>query len=137
MPRNRQAGFTLVEAMVVTVVLGIVTSVVIVGTTKMVRSSKLVGAVNTLVADLRHTRTLATTEGRSFLILFSSSGYSVCRSTPSQVVLQRTCPSGVTCAATDTATFFAWGLTAPVTVTLTASGSSKVVQLAANGNITR
>jgi hypothetical protein len=90
-----------------------------------------------MVADVRYARMLATSQGRNFEIRFQPTGYSVVRVTPPATILSRTCPSGVTCSATDTATFYAWGLTAPVTITLAATEGSRVIQLGANGSITR
>ena len=137
MRRDREAGFTLIEMCVLIAVLGTLLGVVVVGTSHMVRSSRLAGASNVLVADLRYARMLATSQGSSVEMRFQPSGYSVVRVTPARTLLSRQCPSGVTCAATDTATFYAWGLSAPVTITLAGAGGSKVFQLGANGSITR
>jgi hypothetical protein len=90
-----------------------------------------------MVADVRYARMLATTQGRNFEIRFQPAGYSVVRVTPPATILSRMCPSGVTCSASDTATFYAWGLTAPITITLAATEGSRVIQLGANGSITR
>lgn len=135
MHRNQEKGFTLIEMSLVTVVLGIVVTITVMGTLRLVRSSRLVGATNTMVADLRHARTLATTEGRSFQILFQSGSYSIIRLAPSATVLKRFYPPGVSCTASDTATFYAWGLTAPITITLTTAEGSQVLQLASNGRV--
>ncbi len=137
MRRDREVGFTLIEICVLIAVLGTIFGIAVVGTSRMVRSSRLVGTANLMVADVRYARMLATSQGRNFEIRFRPAGYSVVRVTPPATILTRTCQSGVTCSATDTATFYAWGLTAPVTITLAASGGSRVIQLGANGSITR
>jgi type II secretory pathway pseudopilin PulG len=137
MRRNHETGFTLIEMCVLLVVMGAVIGTAIVGTSRMIRSNRLAGAANTLVGDLSYARMLATTEGKNFEMRFQSDGYSVVRVAPLGTILSRSCPSGVTCASTGTATFYAWGLTAPVTITFTSAIGSKVLQLAANGSITR
>jgi type II secretory pathway pseudopilin PulG len=137
MRRNHDTGFTLVEMAMLLVILGALFTIVVVGTTRMGRSSRLAGAVNTLVGDLRYARMLSTTEGKQFTVQFHTGGYTVARVTPSSVVIRRSCPTGVTCSASGTATFYAWGLTTPATITLANTGGSKVLQLTANGNITR
>jgi type II secretory pathway pseudopilin PulG len=137
MRRDHETGFTLVEMAMLLVVMGVVFTILVVGTTHMGRSSRLVGAANTLVGDLRYARMRATTEGRNFTVQFQPGGYSVARVTPLATVLSRSCPTGVTCSATGTATFYAWGLTTPVTITFTTTDGSKVLQLTANGNIAR
>jgi Tfp pilus assembly protein FimT len=137
MRRDHKAGFTLIEMCMLIAVLGTVLTIAVVGTSRMIRSSRLSGAANVMVADVRYARMLATSQGRNFEIRFRPAGYSVVRVTPLATILSRTCPSGVTCSASDTATFYAWGLTAPVTITLAATEGSKVIQLGANGSITR
>lgn len=122
---------------ILVVVLGTVVGITVMGTTNMVRSSRLAGTTNTMIADIHYARTLATKEARNFEIRFLTTGYQVARVNPSAVVLQRAYPTGVTASATDTATFFAWGLTAPITITVSSAGTNHVLQLAANGNVTR
>lgn len=137
MRRDHRSGFTLIEMCVLIAVLGTVLTIAVAGTSRMIRSSRLSGTANVMVADLRYARMLATSQGRNYEIRFQPAGYSVVRVTPAATILSRTCPSGVTCSASDTATFYAWGLTAPVTITLAAAGGSKVIQLGANGSVTR
>jgi prepilin-type N-terminal cleavage/methylation domain-containing protein len=130
-------GVTLIELSVVMVVFGIVVTIAVAGTTQMVRSNRLVGTTNTLLADVRHARTLATTESSEFQIRFATGGYSIVRVSPARTAVTRVCPSGVSFAATDTASFYAWGLVTPVTITINGCSGSNVVQLTASGNVTR
>jgi prepilin-type N-terminal cleavage/methylation domain-containing protein len=133
---HRAKGFSLVEMSVLMVVFGIMAAITVAGTSQLVRSSQLSGTTNTLLADMRYARTLATTECSEFQIRFAASGYSIVRVSPLRTAVNRTCPRGVTLAASDTASFYAWGLVSPVTVTINGGPGTNVVQLAASGNIT-
>lgn len=129
-------GFTLVELVVVIGVFAVLLAVSGPSVLSLIRSSRLVGSSNALVSDLYRGRAMANTERTTYEIRFRSNGYSLVRLSPASTVINRTFPLGVTCAATDTATFFAWGLTAPITVTVTANSRTKTVRLAANGSVT-
>jgi len=54
-----------------------------------------------------------------------------------RTAVSRVSPSGVSFAATDTASFYAWGLVTPVTITINGCGGSNVLDLSASGNVTR
>jgi hypothetical protein len=95
------------------------------------------GASNTLVADLRFGHSLASTQRKSYQILFSGSSYTLCSVSPLTTITTRTLPRGVTCASSGTATFYAWGLTTPVTVRMIAGRDTSAVLLGANGGVTR
>jgi type II secretory pathway pseudopilin PulG len=129
-------GFTLVELCAIMVVFGIMAAIAVGGTMQLVRSTRLSGTTNMLLGDLRYARTLATTECSEFQIRFAADGYSLVRVSPLRTAVTRSCPRGVTLATNDTASFYAWGLVSPVTVTITGGSGSKVVRLAASGNIT-
>lgn len=49
----------------------------------------------------------------------------------------RELPRGVACASTDTATFYPWGLTESVTITVSDSRRSDVLRLSSNGSVSR
>jgi prepilin-type N-terminal cleavage/methylation domain-containing protein len=137
MQDHRAKGFTLVELSALMVVFGIMAAIAVAGTSHLVRSTRLSGTTNTLLGDLRYAHTLATTECSEFQIRFVADGYSIVRVSPLRTALTRKYPTGVSLAASDTANFYAWGLVSPVTLTITGSSGSKVVQLAASGNVTR
>jgi len=135
MRREHEKGITLIEMTVLLAILGIVLAVVVQGTSGLLRSNRLTGATNMLVADLHYARALATKEGRSFQVAFQPGGYSIVRVPTAETVLARSCPGDVSCSATNPATFFPWGLTVPSTITLKNSEHTKVLRLAANGSV--
>ena len=132
---HKTSGFSLLEIMVVLILFGILIGITVPGMSNLVRSTRLKGASNTLVADIRYARSLANAQHSSYQIQFTSSNYTISRVSPATTITMRTLPDGVSCSATGTATFFAWGLTGPVTITMSSHGKSDVVQLTASGNV--
>lgn len=130
-------GFTLLEMSVLLVVLGVIATISVAGTGNLIRSSRLAGATNTLIADLRQAQALASSERRDHQVRVASGNYFIVRLSPARTALSRVAPTGVTFAADDTVTFFAWGLATPVTITVSDGTNSKVVQVSANGGIRR
>lgn len=130
---NDARGFTLVELLTVLAVMGILLAISIPAVAGYLHSSRLTGAVNMLAADIHQTRSLATMQRRTYQIAFDSTSYSVVQGATQ--VRRRTLPNGVRCAAPDSATFFAWGLTVPVAVTVENRGASTTLQVSANGSV--
>ena len=121
--------------MVVLGVFGILLAIVAPPVASYMRSSRLTGAANTLVADFYYTRALASAQRKTYEIQFRPGAYSIVRLSPAGTIRTRTLPRGVAFSAPDTATFFAWGLTDPVTVTMANRDRSKRIRLAANGQV--
>lgn len=134
--RHDARGFSLVELLVAIGILGLLVGMTIPGIAGYTRASRVTGAANTLAEDIRYARTLASAQRRTFAIAFSTGSYSVVRLTPAAIIRVRALPRGVACAASDSAKFFAWGLTSPSTITLSSRGRTNVVRLTANGSVT-
>lgn len=130
-----EKGFSLLELMIVVGVFGILVAVSVPAISGSIRTARLQGAAQTLASDLRFARSLASAERRNFQVTFGSSSYSLSRVSPAAVVRVRTLPRGVTLNSSGTATFYAWGLTQPASITVSDHRSSNVVQLAANGSV--
>jgi Tfp pilus assembly protein PilE len=121
--------------MVVLVVVGLLVGVGVPATMRYLRSVDVAGARSTLMADMHYAHSLATMRRRTYEISFTTNSYKISQVSPAATILTRTMPVGVVCAATDTATFFAWGLTVPIAVTVKYGTDSTTVQLAANGGV--
>jgi len=134
--RRRSAGFTLTEAVIVLCVIGILFAISMPAVSSYLRTSRLAGATNTLIGDMHYARSLAAMRRKTYEIRFASNAYTVCQVAPAATVLTRDMPLGVVCAASDTATFFAWGLAVPVAVAMIGGSDTTTVQLAANGSVT-
>lgn len=133
--RHNESGFTLLELMAVVGIFGLLLAISVPGVTGGARRARLKGASETLAADLRYARSMATAQRRTFAVAFHANSYSVVRLSQPITVLTRQLPSGITCSAPDTAKFFAWGLTEAATITVTDSQRSKTVQMLATGSV--
>lgn len=130
------AGFSLVELLVALTVLGLLFAAGLPAVSGYLRASRVAGAMNTLIADLHQTRSLASMRRQTYGIAFDSGLYRIVETATGTAVRSRTLPRGVACSAPDTATFFAWGLTSPLSITLAEGGVTRTVQLNANGSVT-
>lgn len=135
--QTNMKGFSLMELVVAIGVLGILLGASVPAMSRFVRSSRLAGATNTMMADLHKTHALAVMQRKQYEITFASNKYAIVKSSPRETLVTRAMPKGVTCTATDTATFYAWGLTAPMSITMTGTGATRTLQVAANGGVTR
>lgn len=134
-PNRTQHGFTLVEMVITIAIMGIMLGITAPAVSGYLRSSRLNGAANKLVADIHFARTLAREQRRTFQIRFASDRYSIVGVSTSNTVATRVLPPGVDCTPSDTATFYAWGLTDPVVVKMSNAHDSSMVRVSANGNV--
>jgi prepilin-type N-terminal cleavage/methylation domain-containing protein len=128
-------GFSLLELMVVLTLTGLLIAIAIPTITTYMRTARLSGASNTLEADLHFAHAHANAERKTFQILFSAGSYVVKRVSPAATILTREMPKGVACAASDTATFYAWGLSDPVMIRMADASHADTLRVAANGSI--
>lgn len=133
--RHGANGFSLLELLVVIGIFGLLVAVAIPGIASYLRSARIEGAANTLAADLRLTRSLASSQRKNYAVAFAPTSYSVVRLTPRATVLKRALPRGVSFTAPDSATFFAWGLTEAATIRVGDAGRSSTVRLLATGSV--
>ena len=135
MDRHRSGGYSLIEMMMAMAIFGLIAAMSVLGVSSFIRSSRLTGASNTLAVDLHYARMLATTKQSTYQIRFSPSSYQVIRVSPASTLLTRQMPLGTTCAASDTATFYPWGLADSITVTVTNSNGTSTLKVGANGRV--
>ena len=129
-------GFSLVELMVVLAVLGVIVAIAIPSFSGYMRTARLVGATNKLQNDIRYAVSVAGSQRKTYRILFQSGSYTLSQVSPLTTILTRQMPQGVACTATDTAMFYAWGLTKPVVITVADSHGGQTLRLLSNGNVT-
>jgi prepilin-type N-terminal cleavage/methylation domain-containing protein len=138
MRRTGGAGFTLIELMIVIVIVGVVLKMTIPAMAKFVNSSRLVGARNTLMSDLRMADGLAKSQRRSYELRLDTLSYKVVCLSPVSTVLTRSLPTGIKITQRDTASFFPWGLTETMAITLSRKdgNGTSVVRTTAAGQVT-
>jgi prepilin-type N-terminal cleavage/methylation domain-containing protein len=130
-------GFTLIEVMVILVIMGILLVVTIPPFRGYLESNRLVGTSNVLIADIHYVRSLATAQRRTHEIEFDPHEYRIVVPVSGKVIRTRQLSNWVSCAATGNPNFYAWGLTDPVTITLTAGSKQKTLLLMPNGSVSR
>jgi type II secretion system protein H len=148
--RRRDEGFTMIEVLVTTSLLGLMMAIAISGWSSWARSSAHSGTARELQSILRQTEERAVTEGRAMCVLFDSTAnrYTVYRGVCGGSDLTRVLgpvatastevriasPVFTSMAGTTTGvTFYARGTASPGTVRVTRSGSSKVYTLTVEG----
>jgi prepilin-type N-terminal cleavage/methylation domain-containing protein len=132
---RKRAGFTLTELMIVLAVSGVLIAITIPSISGYLGTARLNGAINILDADLRNAHALASAQRRTYALIFQGGSYAVTQVSPPVLIRRRLMPRGVRCTASDTATFYAWGLSDPVTITFRKGALSRVTRIAANGRI--
>ena len=134
---RKQLGYSLAEIMIVIAIMGLMLAITAPAVSGYLRVSRLAGASNLLVADIHYARTLASEHRSTYEIRFGPTTYSLVRVSPLATITTRSLQRGVTCAASDTATFYAWGLTAPVTITMNNQADAQTIRLSATGGVSR
>lgn len=132
---HKSKGFSLIELMIVVVVFGMLIAIAVPTMSGYLRSNRRVGAAHTLEADFHYTHSLAHEQGKTYQILFQPGSYAIAQVSPFVTIRTRVMPVGVACTASDTAKFYAWGLTDPVMITMTDASHSDTLRLSANGNV--
>jgi len=133
---NRDArGFSLLELMMVVAIGGLLMAITIPSVRGFLRAARVTGAAAVLTEDMRYARAIASAQRKTYAITFGSGTYSLVRLSPAATIRTRSLPRGVTCTATDSAKFYPWGLSAPMTATMAGPGRTNVVRLLANGSV--
>jgi prepilin-type N-terminal cleavage/methylation domain-containing protein len=133
--RKAVAGFSLIELMVTLMLMGLLLSMTVPAISSYANSSRLAGARSVLMSDLRLARSLATAQRTNYEVRLDSTSYSIRRLSPAQTILTRRLPRGIGLAHRDTASFYPWGLTETMTITLRQGTHNSIVRTASNGQV--
>lgn len=132
---HKPNGFSLIELMIVVVVMGLIVAIAVPTMSSYLRSSRISGATHMLEGDFHYAHSLAHEQRRTYQILFQARTYAVIQVNPVDTIRVRTMPTGVSCTASDTAKFYPWGLTDPVTVSMAVGSHADTLRLSANGSV--
>lgn len=134
--RQAQAGFTLVEIMVVITIVGILATISMPAFASWRNRTAVSSAATSLLAHMKQARTKAMAENRSVSIAFTSTTYTFdadttgsCGLCKSQTVSFSSFSSTLSVSPTTTRTFSSQGTANSGTITLTANGVSRTITL--------
>ena len=133
---SNSKGFSLIEITWVMVCMGILMTIAVPSFVGYLRTSRLTGSSNELLADLHYARSLAVSKRQSYRVEFDVDEYRIVQISSGDIVRQRSLATGLSCAATADPVFYAWGLADPVNITISGPANTRSLALSANGNVT-
>lgn len=130
-----QGGFTLVEAMIMIVILGILFAITIPAYSGYMQRTRIQGARNRLIADLQYARSIAISRRTTFRVDFNGTDYEIIQPGPDTVIRSSTAPPGVSITADVNPQFFPWGLADAASITVNGNGMVSNINLLPNGAV--
>lgn len=130
------AGFTLIETMIIVVIIGVVAGLTIPSFMKYFQSQKLVGARSELLSDISYARSLAIARRTTFQIVFTGTEYRIIQPGPDTVIRKRKSPSGVLITADANPNFYPHGLADAANIVVAGSRGNSTVNLLPTGMAT-
>jgi Tfp pilus assembly protein FimT len=132
-----QAGFTLMETMIIVVIVGIIAGLTIPAFMNYFQRQKLIGVQRELMADIAYTRSLAITRRSTFRIDFNANNYQVVDTgAGDQVLRRRQMPDGIILNSDANPSFYAHGLADAANILIDGSWDDNNVVLLPNGTAT-
>lgn len=130
---RKRAGFTLVEAMIVVVLVGLL--VVMVGPPMYgyLQAHRLQTGTDRLVTDLQYARSQAITRGRILRISTTEDGYTITDTSTNTVLRQQTFDQGVALGLAQQCNFFPWGMADNADFNISNSTGAKQISLLPTG----
>jgi len=132
---RRDAGFSLTEMSVAIVILGIALAVTVPSFNNSLRRARYDRAASELQSDLRLAISESKATGRTLILDFGASGYSVMDAADSNVVRSRDYAGGLSFAASGDPLIFPWGLVQPTEVAITGQQRSHNFQILPTGKV--
>ena len=132
-PRHRSSGFTLIELMIIIGIFGVLIAIGVPTMRGFIRTTRMRGAQDTMLGDIRNARALATAHRRTHQILCNGSGYTIYQIEP-----RGHRPQAAAAARRDGdlhghVDLLRLGLTRPVSVILRDSAVQETLQVMASG----
>ena len=129
----KRTGFTLVEAMIVIVLVGLL--IVMVGPPMYgyLQANRLQTGADRLVTDLQYTRSQAITRGQILQISTTTAGYTITEPASGTVLRQQTLDNGITLALAQQANFFPWGMADNTSFNISNSTGGRQIDLLPTG----
>ena len=135
-PIRSNAGFTLIETMIIVVIIGVIAGITIPSFMKYFQTQKLVGARSELLSDISYARSLAIARRTTFQLVFTGSEYRIIEPGPNTVIRRREAPSGVLITADANPNFYPHGLADAANIVVTGSRGNSTVNLLPTGMAT-
>ncbi|MFH1842665.1 MAG: type II secretion system protein [bacterium] len=130
---QNRTGFTLVEAMVLIGIFGILSAMAFPAVSKYVQTNRLDTSTSQMAADLNFARQMSITNGRVFRVTTENERYRVTDTTTGAIVREREFEGDVTLAMADSAIFFPWGMSEAKVFNLQSNAGNRTVTLLPTG----
>jgi type IV fimbrial biogenesis protein FimT len=137
---RKEAGFTLIEIMIILAVLGILALIGVPRVNNLVGAYRLKGAANLVLADLQNAKMTAIQQNRAIQIYFNSTGYSFVQTDTGTAIFSRNLTADypnitLTNSGGSSLTIASTGMTTNSTVTLQGSQGSQTISVLWTGGM--
>lgn len=133
---RRDAGFTLIETMIIVVIIGVLAGLTIPNLMSYFKRARIRGARTELMADMAYARSLAIARRSTVRMIIAADNYRLVQTSNGVTVRSRSAPNGVTFNATANPNFYAYGLSDAAAVVVQSGFDDSTVNLLPNGTAT-
>lgn len=133
--KNGRAGFTLVEAMIIISLVGLLVAMVGPPMYGYLQSHKLQSNTDRMVADLQFARSQAVARGTVIRIDTTEAGYTITDMSDGSVLLQHVLDDGVALGMVQQANFFPWGVSDNTAFNISNTKGAKQLNLLPTGTV--
>jgi type II secretion system protein H len=130
-----QAGFTLVEIMMVIMLIGLLAGISAPPLFRYLQSSQLQTSTDRMVADLQYARTLAISNGTVLRFTATTTGYNLINPNTGVTLRGRTFDGSMKLEQDQTIDFFPWGMANAMTFQLSSCGEMRQINVLPTGMV--